>query len=209
MPKRDVVTLEWLSPNQLDEQQVELYQSITGGKRADQRLTPLTDQDGRLYGPFNTLLHYPRDGSVMAHRGEEVRFGARMPKERRELTILYLAKRIDAPYEWYAHIQIARTLDIGADETDWLTGLVPGIAPELSTAPETIRPLAIACEELLTENRLCAESVEYFESMFAGAALEFMGFVGYYQELARVLRTFDYRIPEEDADELRQEFASR
>ena len=47
-------------PDELNEDQAELYRAITSGKRTSgAQYFPLADDDGRLYGPFGLMLVQP------------------------------------------------------------------------------------------------------------------------------------------------------
>jgi 4-carboxymuconolactone decarboxylase len=63
-----------LDPASLDDGQRSLYHAIAGGRRAQgPQLFRLTDERGRLEGPFNAFLLQPRLGAVLAQVGSSVR----------------------------------------------------------------------------------------------------------------------------------------
>ena len=64
-----------LEPSSLDDEQRSLYDAIAGGRRAQgPQLFQLTDEEGRLEGPFNAFLLQPRLGSVLQAVGSSVRY---------------------------------------------------------------------------------------------------------------------------------------
>ena len=164
------------------------------------------DEHGRLYGPFNTLLHFPVEGAAVSRRGEEIRFGTRLSDQQRELVILFLAKRLNAPYEWYAHVRIAEKLGVAQGDLEWLRNLRPGREEIVGEGSYSTSRLIGCCEELLSNNRLSPASVDYLEDLFSGASLQLVALVGYYQDLGRILGTFGYRIPDADIPALASEF---
>ena len=58
--------LHWFAPDELDAAQRALYDVITGGARANgPRAFALTDERGRLNGPFNAMLLSPDVGATL------------------------------------------------------------------------------------------------------------------------------------------------
>ena len=67
------------SPRELDEEQRRLYRAITGGDRAQgPQFFRLTDDEGRLEGPFNAMLLNPSIGDALQRLGAAIRYGGRL-----------------------------------------------------------------------------------------------------------------------------------
>ncbi|MGC7096015.1 hypothetical protein ACPZ19_15185 [Amycolatopsis lurida] len=65
--------LPHLRPDDLDDDQRALYDAITGGPRAGGPVA-LTDDAGRLAGPFNAMLVVPAAGSALQRLGAAIRY---------------------------------------------------------------------------------------------------------------------------------------
>ena len=69
-----------LLPEDLDDAQRAVYDSIAGGRRAEGRqLFRLVDEHGGLEGPFNALLLQPRLGHALQALGAAVRYETTLP----------------------------------------------------------------------------------------------------------------------------------
>src|SRR5579862_9541898 len=67
--------LEWPTPDELSADQRKVYDLIVGGPRSrDSQTLPVTDNDGRLYGPFTTMLSRPRIAEIMQMLGVVIRY---------------------------------------------------------------------------------------------------------------------------------------
>ena len=100
--------LEGLRPEELSDEQRELYESIAGGDRARDASFRLTEEDGSLVGPFNTLLLSPVVGDAVQSVGAAIRFGCGLSSVVREIAILSVAAHRRSPFEWWAHEPIGR-----------------------------------------------------------------------------------------------------
>jgi 4-carboxymuconolactone decarboxylase len=109
--------LPWLEPSALAPEQRALYERIAHGPRAaGPQAFALTDDAGRLEGPFNALLLAPAVGTAVAELGAAIRYGSGLPDRIREIAILELAVLRRSAFEWYAHERIGR--QAGLDERD-------------------------------------------------------------------------------------------
>ena len=62
--------LPWPTPDELDEPRRAVYDAIAGGPRAaGPQAFRLTDDDGRLEGPFNAMLVSPGVGLALQELG--------------------------------------------------------------------------------------------------------------------------------------------
>ena len=102
--------LDLIAPADLDDAQRAVYDAITGGPRASQAGTvPITDDAGRLLGPFAVMLLTPEVGNAMQQVGAKIRFAAALTARERELAILTVAGHLRSDFERLAHEPAART----------------------------------------------------------------------------------------------------
>ncbi len=105
-------TLEEMTPEQRH-----LHGVITGGPRANVHMTlpvgsSLSDPEGRLLGPFNTMLFHPKVGMTLQDVGRVLRFDGVLTPREREIVILATAADERSDFEWAAHAAIAANLGI-------------------------------------------------------------------------------------------------
>ena len=106
-----------LEPSSLDDEQRSLYDAIAGGRRAQgPQLFQLTDEAGRLEGPFNAFLLQPRLGSALQAVGSSVRYDTGLDDRCREIAILVVAAHWRSDFEWYAHEAVGRSAGLGDAE---------------------------------------------------------------------------------------------
>ena len=105
----------------MTDEQLEVYRSVLEGPRARApQVFAVTDDAGRLEGPFNALLVDPRLGGPVQALGAAVRFASSLTDRQREIAILELASLERCDFEWYAHERIGRTIGLGDDELEAL-----------------------------------------------------------------------------------------
>jgi 4-carboxymuconolactone decarboxylase len=183
--------LPWLTSADLDAMQVALHESIAGGPRSQSRAIPLADDEGRLYGPFNAMLHEPIVGAVVSELGVALRYRSLIPDRMREVAINEVAATCRSEFEWFAHAAIASELGISGSDLEAIrTGAVaPGLEPDESLA----RHLA---HELVTKRDL--DDSDYAEGV-ARLGLEVLVdlvfLVGFYAAIATTLATFRVPLP--------------
>lgn len=128
--------LDLTSPADLDVAQRAVYDAIAGGPRAGQAGTvPLTDEAGRLLGPFAVMLLTPAIGNAMQQVGVAIRFGRGLPARERELAILTVAGELRCDFERLAHEPAARALGLSADQVN---AALSGRVPNGTTADEAM-----------------------------------------------------------------------
>jgi alkylhydroperoxidase family enzyme len=183
--------LPWPSRDELDAGQAELYDAIVGGPRAASRAFPMTNEEGRMYGPFNAMLLEPIVGSVVSELGEVLRYRSVLADRLREIAILEVAVACRSEFEWFAHAAVARRLEITEADLEALKDDVA--APGLATDEVLARRLARS----LVENRDLSDE-EY------AAAVEVLGLaqladliflVGFYSTIATALASFRVPLP--------------
>lgn len=179
--------LRRFTPDELDAEQTEVYQAITGGPRASgPQVFPLTDEAGRLRGPMNAMLLSPPVGGALQALGSAVRYGSILSPRVREMAILVVAAHWGSGFEREAHEAVGRAVGVTEDE---LAALRAGRLPDLTDPAEltAVRvTAAMAREGTLTDE-------EYDEAVAAlgeRALFELSTLVGYYATLALQLRVF-------------------
>jgi 4-carboxymuconolactone decarboxylase len=181
-----------LAPSSLDEEQRSLYDAIAGGRRAQgSQLFKLTDEKGRLEGPFNAFLLQPRLGSALQALGSSVRYDTGLDDRGREIAILVVAAHWRSDFERYAHEAVGRS--VGLNDAD-LAAVRDGRHESL-TGREAV--VARTVGALVARGDL--DDAEYREAVdHVGAAglFELLTLVGYYATLALQLRVF--RVPAPD-----------
>ena len=181
-----------LAPSSLGDEQRALYDAIAGGRRAQgPQLFRLTDEEGRLEGPFNAFLLQPRLGSALQALGSSVRYETGLDDRCREIAILVVAAHWRSGFEWYAHEAVGRSAGLGdAELTAVRDGRHAALAGREAVVARTVAAL-VARGDL--------DDAEYREAVgHVGTAglFELLTLAGYYATLALQLRVF--RVPTPD-----------
>ena len=101
--------LPWYEPAELGPPARRLYDAIVNGPRAQAaQVVPLSDDVGRLHGPFNALLAAPEIGAAVQDVGRSIRYAGALGGREREIAILELAALRESAFEWYAHERLGR-----------------------------------------------------------------------------------------------------
>jgi 4-carboxymuconolactone decarboxylase len=193
LPMSSEPRLVGLDPATLDADQREVYEAIAGGRRAQgPQLFPLTDEAGRLRGPFNAMLLSPPLGLPLQAVGAAVRYRSELTDRERELAILVVAARWGSAFEWASHLAVGR----GA-------GLVEAEIDAVRAGGDV--PLADAGEAAVVGwVRRLVHDWSADDDAYAAAeaalglrrAYELSVLVGYYSTLALQLRVFGGERPE-------------
>lgn len=188
--------VEPYDPADLTPDQRALYDELRTGPRANARNPrgPVDDQ-GRLTGPFNAMLHSPSVGGPLQRLGAALRYESQLDDVVRELVILLVAGHHDAAYERAAHQRIAR--ELGVDEAT-LAAIDQGELPSLGDLPggtdPTAEPALDLARRILTR-RLPddAEFATLREALGDAGIVEVSTLVGYYATIASQLTLYDIR----------------
>lgn len=188
--------LHWFAPGELDDAQRALYEGITGGARAKApRTFSLTDEAGRLNGPFNAMLVTPDVGTPLQEVGSAIRYKTAFTARAREIAILELAALRKSEFEWYAHVRVGKNAGLTDDEIEALRTGNP--APTLDAQESLIRTLAntIATKRDL-DDATFANAIEQL-----GRALlnDLIVLVGYYDLLSLSLNIWRTPLPPDGA----------
>jgi 4-carboxymuconolactone decarboxylase len=181
-----------LEPMSLDDEQRALYDAIAGGRRAQgPQLFRLTDDGGRLEGPFNAFLLQPRLGSALQALGSSVRYDTGLDDRCREIAILVVAAHWRSDFEWYAHEAVGRSAGLGDTELAAVReGRHGALAGREAVVADTAAALAARGD--LDD----AEYLAAVEAVGPAGLFELLTLVGYYATLALQLRVF--RVPAPD-----------
>jgi 4-carboxymuconolactone decarboxylase len=184
MPRR----LDPITPDHMDEGQRALYATMLSGPRASGRQSQaLTEADGSLVGPFNSMLLSPPIGNAVQGLGAALRFETRLTDRERELAILLVAHRWQSPFERTAHEAIARKVGVSDDEIECLSR---GETPSLDDDGERA-VVALTRELVETWNVTDASYARAVDALGTARVYELTTIVGHYSLLALHLRVFN------------------
>jgi 4-carboxymuconolactone decarboxylase len=184
--------LTWFAPEDLDADQRRLHEEISSGPRASGGSPfPLTDERGRLEGPFNAMLVHPGIGGAVQALGARIRYGSALSDRERELAILRVAALGHSEFEWYAHQRVGRAVGLSDVE---MSGAAAGTAADsLSTAEDTVLDVVT---RLVADGDLDDASFAHAEQVLGTRRLaDLVALVGYYQLLALSLRVWRTPLP--------------
>lgn len=181
-----------LEPGALSAEQRELYASITGGPRArGPRAFALTDEQGRLEGPFNAMLLSPATGTALQELGSAVRYRTAFSDREREIAILVVARHWDSGFERYAHEAVGRVAGLTEQELAALRAAEYDIFEA-----ESERCVAESAHALAAAGDLDDAAHGRCRRLFGDEGLfELTTLVGYYATLALQLRVFRVQTP--------------
>ena len=108
--------LPLLRPDDLREEQRQVYEAVVAGPRADESAFDIVDHAGRLLGPYNAMLHSPAVGMSLQGLGTAVRFATSFTPREREIAILVVAARWRSDYAWFAHERAGRLAGLTSQE---------------------------------------------------------------------------------------------
>lgn len=179
--------LPHLQPGELDEDQRGLYEAITSGPRArGPQPFRLTDDEGRLEGPFNAMLLNPTIGDALQGCGAAIRYGGRLSERAREIAILTVAAHWRCDFERRAHEPIASNAGLRDDQ---LAAIREADPVDLDDVEEA---LVHQLTRQLLEDRDLDDAVyeRAAEVLGADQIFELTTLVGYYSLLALQMRVF-------------------
>ncbi|WP_406481275.1 carboxymuconolactone decarboxylase family protein [Streptomyces sp. NBC_01615] len=185
--------LAGMTPDQLTNEQAEVYRAITVGPRAaGPQAFALVDEKGCLRGPFNAMLLSPPVGLRVQAVGAAVRYHSVLSDRVRELAILAVAAHWGSDFEREAHEAVGRACGLTDEE---MAAVRAGGLPELADAGEGVAlraATALAASGALTDEEYDAAVTALGER----GLFELTVLVGYYAMLALQLRVFAGERPE-------------
>lgn len=187
--------LPLFEPHELDGEQRALYDTINSGpRRAAHADLPaavqLTDEHGRLRGPFNALLLKPGLGRAIQDLGRTLRFDSGLSDRAREIAILITAAHVQSDFEWAAHAAIATKLGLSASLGDIAAGggdaFDDPIEAEVARLAHVLNRRADVTDD---------EYTSFDATIGAAGILEVNTLVGFYRMLAVQMRVFPVDSP--------------
>ncbi|WP_106848655.1 carboxymuconolactone decarboxylase family protein [Blastococcus sp. Marseille-P5729] len=176
--------------DELTDDQRPLYDAILGGRQGINTLTPLTDADGALLGPFDPILRSPAVGQAISQLGLALRNETSLPRAVTETAILAVAVRWAARFEWYAHAAIVR--DAGLIDEDDLSAIAEGREPSDSQTALAWRTAHAVLDGDRLPSELSAAAVQEWGER---GLVELCAMVGHYTHLALLLRSLGIEPP--------------
>lgn len=183
--------LPLFKPETLDADQRALYDAIRGGKRKTGHVgVPLETPAGELLGPFNAMLLSPKVGNAVQRVGEAVRFESALDPKLKELLILRVAAYTASPFEWHAHVAIARHQGMSENRITEI---------EARRRPTGLNPVEdaawnVACE-ILEQDRVTEKTYAAAAAVLGQRAIfDVAVLVGYYRMLAGIMGAFDVQV---------------
>jgi alkylhydroperoxidase family enzyme len=185
--------LDLMPVAEMDAAQRALYDAITGGPRASQAGTvPITDEAGRLVGPFAVMLLSPEVGDAVQRVGAKIRFATALSGRERELAILTVAGARRSDFERLSHEPAAR--NVGLDQAQ-IDAALAGRMPDGLTEAETM--VCRLAQAMSTDRQLTDEDYDAALALLGEARLaELTWLVGYYSALALALAVFRPVLPD-------------
>lgn len=173
-----------------------VYDAIVTGPRGQGGIPPtVADEDGRLQGPFNAMVHASPDvGDAVQRLGAGIRYGSALPDRVRELAILIVAAYRRCEFEWLAHAPKASALGVSDDV---LEAVARG---EVGFFEHDDMLVHRAVVELVDGRDLSQDTFEKLCTLLGvRGTVDLVTLVGYYDMLALAMRAFRVPLPE-DAD---------
>lgn len=166
-----------MRPN-LTPEQVELYRRIVEGPRsASKGISPVTDAEGNLVGPFKSFLISPGLGAILEELGRHLRYGSPFEPVEKELAILRVARHMHSQFEWDAHVEVAR--GFGATESQ-----IESVR-DLDSRPLTM--LAQNVDEVIGPR---ANGMKLSDDLTEAQRMYVISLVGYYVLIANLMHEF-------------------
>lgn len=183
----------WLTPDEMNEPQRELYNVLTGGRRLTDPIgsgrNNLVDAEGRLYGPQSLLIMDPALGVALHNLGSVLRFGLELSPRLAELCILETALYERSNVEWPGHSDRARKLGISDEDIQAIRSGTE--APGLSDHERLVRRI---CQSILRHQDISDELFDEAERSLGPTIIcEVTALISHYKYVALSLRI--WRIP--------------
>lgn len=147
---------------------------------------------GRIDGMYLSMLNHPELTRQVGALGTYLRFGeGALPDDLRELTILWLARKLKASYEWVKHFPYAQKAGVPDAVLEAIRqGKKPsGLRAELQ--------LALQVADCVLEKRSIPAPVQDALAAVVGLAgvVELVVLCGFYEMIAGVIFAFDVPLP--------------
>jgi alkylhydroperoxidase family enzyme len=184
--------LDWPTPDELTPEARALYDRIAGGPRArGPQAFRLTDDAGRLNGPFNAMLVSPEVGGTLQEVGAAIRYRSALTDRAREIAILEVAVLRRSEFEWYAHERVGRACGLTDDEFDALLRGAP--SPTFDASETLVRRIVHDCVVARTVADDVLDDAE--RVLGTRAVMDCVTLAGYYDLLALTLAVWRTPLP--------------
>jgi len=184
--------LPLISPSELDGKLRPLYQDMREGIERNFKGFTGIDAEGRLIGPWNPWLRFPKFGAPVWELVKAMSTDPSLPRPVREVAILVTGARFHAAYEIYAHVMVAELRGISDAK---IATIVAGQRPADLTREEAIAYDMAAA--LVTGGVLPELTYRQAVGAFGeGGAAELISLVGLYCMVSVTLNGFDVPLPE-------------
>lgn len=146
---------------------------------------------GAVRGPFASLLYHPALAERVGDLGESLRFGGTLPGDIRELAVMITARAVNQPYEWVAHVRIARNEKLPDDVIERVRtrGDLAALPPRYA-GPARVVQHVLAYESIPQKLQ---EDVQ--RELGITGLMELVVLAGHYRLIAGVLFAFDTPLP--------------
>jgi 4-carboxymuconolactone decarboxylase len=183
--------LDWLTPDELDPDQLRVYHLIVGTRARDAKTLPVTDDEGRLIGPFAAMLAHPHIAEIMATLGAAMRYEIDLSPRAREIATLAVAGARRSNFEWYAHAQLGRAAGLTDVELD---ALAVGTLARSFSAEEALiwRVVTTLGGDGDLDDELFAQARAELGDV---GIVDLIALVGHYEFLSRSLRVWRTPVP--------------
>ncbi len=176
--------LHRLRPDELSKEQRELYDILVGGPRRS--MGKLTDDEGRLGGPLNTILHAPGIGMAQQTFGAGLVTELSLSPRVKELAVLSIANHERSDFQRVSHERIGREAGLSDEQ---MIALRERREPPLEDPVESIAWRTTAA--LLADGDLDDEAYDEAVRVLGERGLiELTALIGYYHMLALQIRVF-------------------
>lgn len=184
--------IPWPRPDELDAARRAVHDSVVGGPRSGEPAFAMTDDEGRLHGPFNVMIAAPGPGLALSGLGAALRFRTSLTDRVREITILTLAVLHRSSFEWYAHDAVARRIGMTEGEIAALRALEPA-----ATFDGVERTVQRSVRLLVGDGDLDDAAYGRLEAALGSeGAVELIVLCGYYATLALAMRVLRSPLPD-------------
>ena len=152
----------------------------------------LVGRRGRIDGMYRSLLNYPQLTRHVSDLGTFLRFGAGvLPDALRELTILWLARRLEVAYEWIKHVGPARQAGVP-------DAVIEALRTQQEPNLDATQAATLAVARCVLERHSIPAALQAGLAAELGlpGVIELVVLVGFYQMIAGVIFAFDIPLPE-------------
>jgi len=188
----NAMRLPLMSLSALKSDQRRLYDDMRQGIEANFKGFTAIDDAGRLIGPWNPWLHFPKFGGPVWELVKSLSSSPKLPRPVREIAILVTGAHFHSAYEIYAHVLVAELRGITDQK---IATIIAGQRPGDLTREEAV---AYDLASALVPGRVL-QPLTYQQAIALfgeEATAEFIYLVGLYCMVSVTLNGFDVPVPE-------------